>query len=84
MREKPNRTCPRCVPVVAMLLALFASANPGLAQTIDPELYGSLEYRHIGPPGNRLAATDIPIPVVQQRIPRDFSPETTAVATRFA
>ncbi len=56
MREKPNRTCTRCGPVAVMLLALFALANPGLTQTMDPELYGSLQYRHIGPPGNRLAA----------------------------
>jgi photosystem II stability/assembly factor-like uncharacterized protein len=28
----------------------------GFAQKIDPELYEPLQYRHIGPPGNRLAA----------------------------
>jgi photosystem II stability/assembly factor-like uncharacterized protein len=27
-----------------------------LAQTIEPELFSPLKYRHIGPPGNRLAA----------------------------
>jgi photosystem II stability/assembly factor-like uncharacterized protein len=28
----------------------------GYAQEIDPEIYGQLRYRHIGPPGNRTAA----------------------------
>ena len=37
-----------------LLLAVFSSA--GVAQSIAPELYQPLRYRHIGPPGNRLAA----------------------------
>ncbi|WP_299535471.1 glycosyl hydrolase [Ulvibacterium sp.] len=35
-------------------LAIIPSC--GIAQTISPELYASLEYRHIGPDGNRIIA----------------------------
>jgi photosystem II stability/assembly factor-like uncharacterized protein len=39
---------------MTLCVSLFASLC--LGQTIDPELYEPLEYRHIGPPGNRLAS----------------------------
>lgn len=52
--KRPSRECPR---ILAATLLLFAGSTTGaFAQTIDPELYSPLEYRHIGPPGNRLAA----------------------------
>ena len=42
------------------LLSLFFTASPGdrraAAQEINPDLYSSLQWRHIGPPGNRASA----------------------------
>ncbi len=42
-----------------LVLAMFVMCTGGLAilaQEIDPQIYGSLQYRHIGPPGNRTSA----------------------------
>jgi photosystem II stability/assembly factor-like uncharacterized protein len=39
-----------------MILLLLGFAAGAVAQSIEPELYAPLKYRHIGPPGNRLAA----------------------------
>ncbi len=45
----------RCLAAI-IFLVLTGLASRGFAQKIDPELYEPLKYRHIGPPGNRLAA----------------------------
>jgi photosystem II stability/assembly factor-like uncharacterized protein len=42
--------------IFTMVLFLFGYSPEAHAQTIDSERFGSLTYRHIGPPGNRLAA----------------------------
>jgi len=42
--------------LVALVVFLAAGQIPALAQEITPELYKTLRYRHIGPPGNRTAA----------------------------
>ena len=52
MRLVPK--CPRVLVSVFLLFALLSGG--GVAQSIAPELYQPLRYRHIGPPGNRLAA----------------------------
>ncbi len=41
---------------VSAVLILGLSILPALAQTITPDIYAALNYRHIGPPGNRTAA----------------------------
>ena len=52
-----NRPGPEGNGFVASLILCLALFSPiGYGQTIDPELYAPLEYRHIGPPGNRLAS----------------------------
>lgn len=38
------------------LLGVVSTALPVTAQTITPEIYNALSYRHIGPPGNRTSA----------------------------
>ncbi len=43
------------VSVLALSAVLDRSA-PGHAQEITPDLYGRLQYRHIGPAGNRTSA----------------------------
>ena len=43
-------------PVVGLVVFLVATQIPVFAQQITPEIYQSLRYRHIGPPGNRTAA----------------------------
>ena len=45
----------RMITTIA-LLALAVLIGPDYSQEIDPKLYEPLIYRHIGPPGNRLAA----------------------------
>jgi hypothetical protein len=40
----------------AALLLHVSGAFPAVAQTITPDTYGRLMYRHIGLPGNRTAA----------------------------
>ncbi len=41
----------------ALILAFLSSASHhSFAQEISPDLYSRLEFRHIGPPGNRVAA----------------------------
>ena len=43
--------------IVFLALVLLISGGLDLAaQQIDPEIYSSLRYRHIGPPGNRTSA----------------------------
>jgi len=42
--------------VVGLVVFLVATQIPVFAQQITPEIYKSLRYRHIGPPGNRTAA----------------------------
>ena len=53
-RAGSGSKCPRAVAVATLLL--FSISAAAVAQTIAPELHSPLEYRHIGPPGNRLAA----------------------------
>jgi photosystem II stability/assembly factor-like uncharacterized protein len=42
--------------LISTMLLLIGLSAGAFAQSIAPELYGPLKYRHIGPPGNRLAA----------------------------
>ncbi|MGB7295129.1 MAG: sialidase [Candidatus Aminicenantales bacterium] len=42
--------------VLFAFFVLAAGALPALAQTITPDIYSALRYRHIGPPGNRTSA----------------------------
>ena len=42
--------------VLIIFFVLAAGATTVLAQTITPDLYSALRYRHIGPPGNRTSA----------------------------
>lgn len=53
-RIRPHFSFLRAIVSASLLFAVFPDA--GTAQSITPELYQSLRYRHIGPPGNRLAA----------------------------
>jgi len=47
----------KCLGISASMILLLAGFSAeASAQNIEPGLYTSLEYRHIGPPGNRLAA----------------------------
>jgi photosystem II stability/assembly factor-like uncharacterized protein len=41
---------------ILALVLLFTGGLDTLAQDIDPDIYRSLRYRHIGPPGNRTSA----------------------------
>jgi photosystem II stability/assembly factor-like uncharacterized protein len=41
---------------IAALLVLVSLAFPAFAQNVTAEVYGQLQYRYIGPPGNRTAA----------------------------
>jgi len=50
-----NRTA-RLSIEAAMFLLFVGAALPVVAQTITPDIYSQLKYRHIGPPGNRTAA----------------------------
>jgi photosystem II stability/assembly factor-like uncharacterized protein len=42
--------------VLFILMILAAGVMPALAQIFSPDLWKTLRYRHIGPPGNRAAA----------------------------
>jgi hypothetical protein len=42
--------------VFALLVSLILCAGPAQVQSIDSGIYTELEYRHIGPVGNRLSA----------------------------
>jgi photosystem II stability/assembly factor-like uncharacterized protein len=39
-----------------IILIMSVAALPALAQTVNPDVWKALRYRHIGPPGNRAAA----------------------------
>jgi photosystem II stability/assembly factor-like uncharacterized protein len=52
-RVRLGPICPRLFVPTILLIGCSAGA---VAQSIEPELYAPLKYRHIGPPGNRLAA----------------------------
>ncbi|MDH4219495.1 MAG: hypothetical protein OEW23_12035, partial [Candidatus Aminicenantes bacterium] len=42
--------------LIVLFLFIFLEAFHGYAQEVTPEMYSALQYRHIGPPGNRTAA----------------------------
>ena len=42
--------------LIVLFLFTFLEAFHGYAQEVTPEMYSVLQYRHIGPPGNRTAA----------------------------
>jgi len=46
----------RRLPIFLVSLALLAAPGAVTAQTISPEQYSQLRYRHIGPVGNRIAS----------------------------
>ena len=43
------------IAMFSLALVVFACNQAG-TQAIDPEIFNQLEYRHIGPPGNRVSA----------------------------
>lgn len=46
----------RFLAFLTVVVFVLAGFSPDYAQEITPEIYRELEYRHIGPPGNRTAA----------------------------
>jgi len=42
--------------MAVLLLFLFSGVIQAYAQEITPEIFNTLRYRHIGPPGNRTSA----------------------------
>jgi photosystem II stability/assembly factor-like uncharacterized protein len=42
--------------ILVLLVGLILCAGPAQAQSIDPDIYRELPYRHIGPVGNRVSA----------------------------
>jgi photosystem II stability/assembly factor-like uncharacterized protein len=57
MMRALSRLCVRHPASAGVALALtLASAATALAQEITPDLFSGLQYRHIGPPGNRTSA----------------------------
>ena len=59
MFEKAQRNGRRARPwsiAGAALLLFVAGIGPAFTQTVSADLYQSLKYRYIGPPGNRAAA----------------------------
>ena len=53
-QSKSDLTRCLCTLMVCLVLCLFSA--PASAQEIMPEVFEQLEYRHIGPQGNRVIA----------------------------
>ncbi len=54
-------SCIRWITSTAIIVVLIVASAPVDAQEIDPTLYSQLEFRHIGPQGNRvIAAAGVP------------------------
>ena len=54
-------SCIRWITSAAIIVVLIVASAPVDAQEIDPKLYSQLEFRHIGPQGNRvIAAAGVP------------------------
>jgi photosystem II stability/assembly factor-like uncharacterized protein len=50
------RLGPKYLSILVPTVLLLVTFSAGAAQSVQPDLYAKLQYRHIGPPGNRLAA----------------------------
>ncbi len=56
MLIKKNKRTVKSLISLTGLLILLGFVTQSFAQEINPDLYSSLSYRHIGPPGNRTSA----------------------------